>query len=264
MPGPEAGDPSDRLERAILGDAPIFTAEQVAAEAGVSIDEARRLWRALGFPEPGVETAFSAADASAVSRLTALVDSGLIDFDTAVNLTRALGQTDGPPRRLGGGHAGAPRRAARAGRAGHRAAATLSALRMVEELNVSFEQMMLYAWRRHLAAAVARIEALGANEADLHTTQLTVGFADIVSFTALSNEIGEHRVGDLVEVFESRCADVVAAQPRAGDQEPRRLGALRERRPGAGASTPPTGSSRSSAATPGCPTCGSGWPAGSW
>ena len=41
---------------------------------------------------------------------------------------------------------------------------------------------------------------------------LTVGFADIVSFTALSNEISEDRIGDLVEVFESRCADVVASQ----------------------------------------------------
>jgi adenylate cyclase len=41
---------------------------------------------------------------------------------------------------------------------------------------------------------------------------VTVGFADIVSFTALSNEIEQDRIGDLVEVFESRCADVVAAQ----------------------------------------------------
>ena len=211
MPGPEAEDPSDRLERAILGDAPIFTAEQVAAEAGVSIDEARRLWRALGFPEPGVETAFSAADASAVSRLTALVDSGLIDFDTAVNLTRALGQT---MARLADWEVGTLVHRVEQLEQGEQATGsrTLSALRMVEELNVSFEQMMLYAWRRHLAAAVARIEALGADEADLHTTRLTVGFADIVSFTALSNEIGEHRVGDLVEVFESRCADVVAAR----------------------------------------------------
>jgi adenylate cyclase len=59
---------------------------------------------------------------------------------------------------------------------------------------------------------VSRIEALGANEEDLHTTQVTVGFADIVSFTALSNQIEEDRLGDLVEVFESRCADVVASK----------------------------------------------------
>ena len=75
-----------------------------------------------------------------------------------------------------------------------------------------FEQLLVYAWRRHLAAAVARVEALGANDEDLHTTEVTVGFADLVSFTALSNEIDEDRIGDLVEIFESRCADVVAEQ----------------------------------------------------
>ena len=37
-----------------------------------------------------------------------------------------------------------------------------------------------------------------------------MGFADLVSFTALSNEIEESRLGDVVEIFESRCADVVA------------------------------------------------------
>ncbi len=39
-----------------------------------------------------------------------------------------------------------------------------------------------------------------------------MGFADIVSFTELSNQIEEDRIGDLVEIFESRCSDVVAAR----------------------------------------------------
>ena len=52
----------------------------------------------------------------------------------------------------------------------------------------------------------------GADEADLHTTQVTVGFADIVAFTALTNRLDHDRIGDLVEIFESRCADVVAGQ----------------------------------------------------
>ena len=87
-----------------------------------------------------------------------------------------------------------------------------AAAHLVEELSHTFEDLMVYTWRRHLAAAVARIEALGANEEDLHTTEVTVGFADIVSFTALSNQISRGEVGDLVEVFESRCAEVVALQ----------------------------------------------------
>jgi adenylate cyclase len=87
-----------------------------------------------------------------------------------------------------------------------------TAMRMVEQMNSPFEELLIYAWRRHLAASVSRIEALGANEEDLHTSQVTVGFADIVSFTELSNQIEEDRIGDLVEIFESRCADVVAGR----------------------------------------------------
>ena len=83
---------------------------------------------------------------------------------------------------------------------------------MVDALNQPFEELLVYVWKRHLAAAVSRVEALGANEEDLHTTQVTVGFADIVAFTALTNELDHDRIGDLVEIFELRCADVVAGQ----------------------------------------------------
>src|SRR4051812_1044651 len=86
-PGPE------ELEKAILGQEPVFNAREVADLTGVSIEEARRLWRALGFPEHGLETAFTDADAEALTTLLGVVRSGLIDFDMAVNLTRAVGQT---------------------------------------------------------------------------------------------------------------------------------------------------------------------------
>ncbi len=211
MTAPDRQAAREALERAILGGDLVFNAAEVATETGITIDDARRLWRALGFPEHGLETAFAQADADAVSKVTDLVTSGLIDFDMAVNLTRALGQT---MARLADWEVGTLVNRVEELEAGEHATGsrTGSAKRMVEDLNGPFEDLLVYAWRRHLAAAVARIEALGANEEDLHTTQVTVGFADIVSFTALSNELAEDRIGDLVEVFESRCADVVAAQ----------------------------------------------------
>ena len=202
----------EALERAILGEPPVFNAQQVSAETGVTVEEAQRLWRALGFPEHGLETtAFNHADVEAVTTLLGAVASGLIDFDMAVNLTRALGQT---MARLADWEVGTLIHRVEELETGDEATGSRmgSAMRVVEEFSTPFEELMIYAWRRHLAAAVARIEALGANEEDLHTVQLTVGFADIVSFTALSNEISEDRIGDLVEVFESRCADVVASQ----------------------------------------------------
>ena len=226
----------------------LLNATEVAAETGITLDETRRLWRALGFPEqpPGVR-AYTGTDVEAVSTLVAAVDSGLLDFDLAVQLTRALGQT---MARLADWEVGAlvarVERLEGDGTDGTDGSHAGSAARLVHELGDGFEELVLYAWRRHLAAAVARMEALGAadpreiegaldevagqvadpsgvarpageggaatDRRDLHTTTLTVGFADIVSFTALSNEITRHQVGDLVELFESRCADVVATQ----------------------------------------------------
>ncbi|NYD40900.1 adenylate/guanylate cyclase domain-containing protein [Nocardioides panaciterrulae] len=216
MSGPELPAEQTReelLERAILGEDVVFNAQEVSEETGVTLDEIRRLWRALGFPEHAGETAFTRADVDAVSTMSNVVASGLIDFDLAVNLTRAVGQT---VARLADWEVTAlvQRVEERGSEADPGTGGRLgSAMRIVEEFNAPFEQLIIYAWRRHLAAAVARVEALGGGEEeDLHTSQLTVGFADIVSFTALSNQLTEAKIGDLVELFESRCADVVAAQ----------------------------------------------------
>ncbi|QBX56288.1 adenylate/guanylate cyclase domain-containing protein [Nocardioides seonyuensis] len=203
---PRAGD---RLDRAILGEEPSLNALDVAAETGVTVDQARRLWRALGFPEFVGERAFNSSDVKAVATLMTFVDAGAIDFDMAINLTRGVGQT---MARLADWEVSTlvsrvEELAAADEATGSRVS---SAVRLIEEVNPPFEQLLLYAWRRHLAAAVARIEAMGANDEDLHTIDVTVGFADLVSFTALSNQLDRGDIGDLVELFESRCHDVVA------------------------------------------------------
>ncbi|HET9423132.1 MAG TPA: adenylate/guanylate cyclase domain-containing protein, partial [Nocardioides sp.] len=207
-PSDEPDEP-ESVARAILGEEPELSAADVAEQTGLSLDDARRLWRALGFPEQGEERAYNRADVAAVSTLVAGVDSGLIDFDLAVTLTRAVGQT---MARLADWEVAAlvPRVEELEGSDQGTGTRLDTARALLDEFGGPFEELLIYAWRRHLAAAVARIEALGANEEDLSTSQLSVGFADIVSFTALSNEITRERIGDLVELFESRCADVVA------------------------------------------------------
>lgn len=205
-PRPEGGD----LERAILQGTPSLAASDVAQQAGMSVQRAQRLWRALGFPERGDDAAFTQADVEALQRVSRLVGTGLLDFDAALNLTRAVGQT---MARLSDWEVGTLVDVIDHIESGEHATGsrTSTALRLVAEVNPVFEELLIYVWRRHLAAAAARIEALGANEDDLGTVEVTVGFADMVAFTALSNQLDEERIGDLVEVFESRCGDAVAS-----------------------------------------------------
>ena len=206
-----------------------YTAEEVAERAGVSLDQAKRLWRALGFPEVGEEAIFAESDVAALRMLTHTIGSDLVDFDLAVNLTRGLGQTmarlsdweiaalvhqaetqHGREVRDGNDPESREDRGEDRREAGDGAGALATATKVMLEFNDAFEQLLLYVWRRHMGAAVARLEA--ATSGELGTTQLSVGFADIVQFTALSNTLTEQKIGDLVELFESRCADVVAVQ----------------------------------------------------
>jgi adenylate cyclase len=197
------------LEQAILGHEPRFTAAEVADEAGVPLAEARRLWRALGFPDTEGSAAFTRADVAALEAIGRARAIGL-DEDAVVGLTRAIGST---MSRLAEWEV-ANLVTALEGRTDAPATPTArlaASIDLVGRMAPAFDDLLRYAWRRHLAGAVARAEPLQvADESPLATA--TVGFADLVGFTALSNELGEDAIGDLVEVFELRCHDVVAGR----------------------------------------------------
>jgi len=205
---PAAGPSAADLERAILGEAPGLTGTEVAQAAGVSLDQARRLWRALGFPDAANQNAFTTADRDALVLVAQAVRETGVDFETMLRLTRAVGQT---VSRLADWEVATLSSAVEefAERDGASSDLMRASVRLVEELSPRFDRLLVYSWRRHLAAAVGRIEAFAAAD-DEPATEATVGFADLVSFTALSNELGEDELGDLVEIFETRCSDVIA------------------------------------------------------
>lgn len=201
-------DESAEFARAILGADIEFTADQVADQGGLSFENVQRLWRALGFPEAVGDVAYTAMDVAAVGVVAASIESGVLSEEGAFRMTRALGNT---MSRLADWHVSTlvaegevdddqPESRAEA------------AFNLTRALGSDFEELLLYAWRRHLAAAVARVEALGAADEELLTVHVTVGFADLVRFTALSNGLDDSSLGSLVETFESRCADIVTAR----------------------------------------------------
>jgi adenylate cyclase len=186
------------------------TSAEVAAAAGVPVDRARRLWRALGFPDTGDAPAFTDADVEALTLVTRTVADGAIDFETTVRLTRAVGSS---MARLADWQVNTlTERVEQTAPVSMAPEARLSnALQLVDRVGPAFEKLLVYAWRRHLAAAVGRIEALSAAEEDLRAADLTVGFVDLADFTALSNDLDDERLAHVVESFEACCADTVSA-----------------------------------------------------
>jgi adenylate cyclase len=196
-------EPED-LERAIVGAVPELTGEEVAERAGLSVKQATRLWRALGFPQADSAIAFSSADADALIRVASIVKEGELDFDTIVRMTRAVGQT---MDKLAEWEVATL--SAQLDKSGAEGSKRDEALRLVESIGPNFEALLTYVWRRHLVAAVSRVESLDGAD-DEQVAEATVGFADLVSFSALTNKLDEDEIGDLVEVFEGRSHDVVS------------------------------------------------------
>ena len=205
-----------------------LTSAEVAAAVGLTEADARRFWRALGLPDAGEEAGYSEADLAAIAALKAAVENAGLNLAAAVRLARAVGQnvarmsewqvaaissrSEGPGRRRDHGEPGADGHAGRSRVANGSAEACRDETRRVtHEVAGALEQVLVHAWRRHLAAALARLDTDPDEEAAETYVSVTVGFADLVAFTALSNDLDPDRLGELVEIFEARCADVIAA-----------------------------------------------------
>lgn len=203
---PDALARGSEVEERLLGGPRRHTRTDAATFANVSPEYARRLWRALGFADVAEgSAAFTDGDLVAMDRLMALVRSGLLDEELAVSLTRAMGhnvarlvewQSDAIAEHLVRTRGLAPDEALRE-------AVDLSSDHL-EEL----EALLTYAWRRQLAAVAAR--AMATRDADAVSGVLSVGFADLVSYTRLSQKLEERELAALVDRFGLRSADVIA------------------------------------------------------
>lgn len=229
----EQGDPGAQdVTDHLLGRPRTLARREVSAAAGVPLLEARRFWHALGFPGVGDdETSFTDADVEALRHMVELVRSGRLHEPLALSMTRAIARTtdrlaawqssllldavlnargapDVPVDDLtaileshsGSGLAG---RSADDAHAAHVAGAWL--MDLVDDL----EPLMVYAWRRHLSAALNRLFAEGQSEDGGNHS--TVGFADMVGFTTLVTRLSDQQLGRLVARFEALAADVVTA-----------------------------------------------------
>lgn len=205
---------AEEIERLLVGAPARYTRVEVSAEAGVSGELAERIWRALGFATLADDAvAFSDADVAALRRVRTMLDSGLLDEQTVLRMARALGRTTA---RLAQWQAEIMIGAMLPQDAEPTDADLAHVLDTAQRLLPDFEQVLIHVWRAQLSAAGTRLLTMAdlAEETVLTKVNIAVGFADLVSFTKRARDLDEHELAELVEGFEARTADVVAA--RAG------------------------------------------------
>ena len=194
-------------ERLILQTEVRYTESDVADLTGMPLELNRRFWRALGFPDvPPDEPTFTDADVDALTSVHGLLAMGLTDEDVAVQFARVMGSS-----------------MARVAEAQVQSAAVFTEVNTekVAELFAltgggsidGMARLLEYVWRRHLLAAVRRRAMQRAAHADgvSPALVLAVGFADLVGFTALSQQLSDAALAGVVSRFEELAYDIVAA-----------------------------------------------------
>lgn len=186
---------------------PTYTASQLAAALGISERAARRFFRALGFPDAGDDIRFSEDDRRVLGSLLEALQRTDIDLATAIRLVRAVGQN---VARMSDWQVAALATLADERDSGE--SRETGALDLAdEEVLAALELVLTHAWRRHFDAALTRLRVDEEVDEAEAATVVTAGFADLVNFSALANRLDTDRLGEIVEIFESRCGDVVAA-----------------------------------------------------
>jgi adenylate cyclase len=186
---------------------PLFTRLEVAAKAGMDPEVAHRFWRAAGFPEVGDEVVlFSNADIRTLQGIKNLLDSGIVDMDIALEITRAIGQTTS---RLAAAEISVLReRVSRppVTEAGIDPEGAQEALQLASSALPFLESALVYLWRRHLSASAKRALLTVTMDQPIRS----VGFVDMTRFSAASQSMSATDLARLINSFEATAFDTVA------------------------------------------------------
>lgn len=198
----------DAVRENLLGGEAKYTRTNVADRAGLSPEEVRTLWRALGFATvDDEERMFTDSDVAALKNVQALAAVGEIDDDVMRSMTRIIGQTFArlaswqgelvmeiiakSPELLGDG-------------AGERV------LELMDRLTPVVSELHNYVWRRQLAAYFSRV-ASNATATPASETVMAVGFADMADFTTFTRRSSESELRAVLGRFETLATELVGS-----------------------------------------------------
>jgi len=189
-----------------------YTQAEVAEMTGMDLDLARRFWRALGFPDVELEERmFTDLDIEALVILRSMMDLGVADIETSLQFARVIGssmariaEAEVSPQARGLAIAGGTDSTDTVEAADRFAA-------LAEHSLPAMAQLLEFVWRRHVQAAVRRAMLLRSRSDSGALPVLAVGFADMVGFTTLSQQLSEEELAAVVARFEEVAHDTVTA-----------------------------------------------------
>lgn len=167
-------------------------------------------WRSLGFTPVDEDTVvFTDEDAYAIGDLAAIVEDDVISERAFASISRGMGFHMG---RLAMWITEALVDEAKHTDGLDDAQARQQMLDAIPELLETFESQVMYTFRRQLSAYAARAgsEVLHRDTDELFPLQRAIGFADLVQFTRLAQDLPGTELADMVGRFESLSRDVIS------------------------------------------------------
>lgn len=199
------------IDRLALGQELAYDLDAACEGTGLPEEELRHIWRSLGFPEPQPgEKIFSDVDLGNLAAMADLMHSGVVSPEVAYGMTRVIGSS---MARIASALIDAV--SARAEEVLGSAVEGDEVTEVLEPVASEaggflpmFPAVLEQVWRRHLQVA-ARRRLLRGDVDD--GPGLVVGFADLVGFTALAQQVSDEELAEVVDQFERLAYDVVVA-----------------------------------------------------
>ena len=197
------------LDRTVVPGARRYTQAEVAAKAGTDVETARAVWRAIGFPDlPDDLPAFTDADVAALRGFTERLAQPWIYGWTP---DRALPQariTSSALARIADAESDDIVRSITEARQAGLSDEEIAA-RVAENLDFDeLSRLLDHAHRLQLRAALWR-KLAGSEPGTPGTVDATVGFVDLVGYTALAEGLDDHELAALIERFAALAHDTV-------------------------------------------------------
>ncbi len=197
-------------DKLLLPVGPYYTEAQLVDRSGIEVQVARRLWRALGFPDVGEDEAiFTDLDLEAVQVFIAMTRLGVIEQNEAIDMARVIGSS---MERIADAQVSSALALANQAAGDFDHVAQADRLAGIAGSWMPFMGRMLeYVWRRHVQAAVRRAMSLRNRGLAPTSPSLAVGFADMVGYTVLTQQASGEELAAVIARFDEVAHDTVTA-----------------------------------------------------